>query len=183
MKKVNQVNQSKCWFWEALYQLMQEHPYETITIKQLSDQAQLDRRTFYRHFSSKNDVLNYYIQRLLRNHFQELKKIDDYDEESIICQHFHFILENRSFLLLLKKNNLFSFLLESYSQYNELFKEIFKTTPFKPNKVPYRESFKAGGFINIISEWIEKEEPESPELMAKIVTSFYSYSNNFNPSL
>lgn len=41
-----------------------------ITIKELADFAQLDRRTFYRHFKSKEDIIIYGIQKGAKDYGQ-----------------------------------------------------------------------------------------------------------------
>lgn len=46
----------------AFAQLLQEMPYGTITISNLCDRAMIRRATFYRHFSSKEDFLAYYVR-------------------------------------------------------------------------------------------------------------------------
>ncbi|MBZ9693497.1 TetR/AcrR family transcriptional regulator [Clostridium sp. M14] len=57
-QKPNRIaEQSKKWLIEALFDLMEEKPYSTITVKEISDKAQLSRRTFYRNFKVKEDLL------------------------------------------------------------------------------------------------------------------------------
>ncbi|MFO7537830.1 MAG: TetR/AcrR family transcriptional regulator [Chloroflexota bacterium] len=42
---------------EALLALMQEQPFETITIQEITDRADLNRATFYLHYGSKDELL------------------------------------------------------------------------------------------------------------------------------
>lgn len=51
--------QSQKWLVEALLALMREKPYRDIKIKDITNKAQVDRSTFYRNFSSKEDILNF----------------------------------------------------------------------------------------------------------------------------
>ena len=53
--------QSKKWFAEALKCLMQNKKYSEITIMELSKKAGLDRKTFYRNFETKEDVIRFYL--------------------------------------------------------------------------------------------------------------------------
>src|SRR5215208_4436337 len=41
----------------ALITLMQEKPFETITVQDVLDRAQVSRSTFYAHYSDKDDLL------------------------------------------------------------------------------------------------------------------------------
>src|SRR5918994_5499480 len=42
---------------DALIALMQEKPFETITVQDVLDRAQVSRSTFYTHYSDKDDLL------------------------------------------------------------------------------------------------------------------------------
>lgn len=52
--------QSQKWIIQALLDLMQIMNYDKISVSEICRKAQLDRRTFYRNFDSKNDVLEQY---------------------------------------------------------------------------------------------------------------------------
>jgi AcrR family transcriptional regulator len=54
-------NISKNMLAQGLMELLEEKEYKAITITQLCEQAKIARRTFYRHFESKEDILSYYI--------------------------------------------------------------------------------------------------------------------------
>ena len=49
----------------SLLQLMKEHTFETISIRQLIDLAEVNRSTFYRHYLDKYDLLEKIENRLL----------------------------------------------------------------------------------------------------------------------
>ena len=53
------AERSKKWIVSALLKLMKTKPYEEITVQEISDEADLVRRTFYRNFTSKNAILSY----------------------------------------------------------------------------------------------------------------------------
>lgn len=58
---VAQKNQDA--FCTALFQLLLKKPLEKISVTELCHMADLDRTTFYRSFESKDDVLDYYLDR------------------------------------------------------------------------------------------------------------------------
>lgn len=58
---VAQKNQDA--FCTALFQLLMKKPLEKISVTELCHMADLDRTTFYRSFESKDDVLDYYLDR------------------------------------------------------------------------------------------------------------------------
>ncbi|MFT8977736.1 helix-turn-helix domain-containing protein, partial [Liquorilactobacillus nagelii] len=53
------AEQSRAWLTEALFVLLQQENYNEITVKKIAEQAQLSRRTFYRSFKNKDELLNY----------------------------------------------------------------------------------------------------------------------------
>lgn len=48
--------------WEAMFQLLEKKHFDSITIKNICAQAQVNRSTFYNHFDSKFDLLRYGIE-------------------------------------------------------------------------------------------------------------------------
>ena len=56
--------QSKESIRKALIKAMQDSPYEEITIKHILIEAGVTRRTFYRNFDNKDDVLNSYLDEI-----------------------------------------------------------------------------------------------------------------------
>ncbi|MGU9560630.1 TetR/AcrR family transcriptional regulator, partial [Lactiplantibacillus pentosus] len=58
------AQQSKSWLTLSLLELMKEKSFSDITITEIAEKAQLDRRTFYRHFHSKKDILDRYFEQL-----------------------------------------------------------------------------------------------------------------------
>ena len=60
---------SKKEITDALFALMQKHPYNEITVKQIILEARLAKKTFYRNFTSKEDVLRSLIKRRLGEYF------------------------------------------------------------------------------------------------------------------
>jgi AcrR family transcriptional regulator len=52
-----QVRRTKGWIFEALMVLMDEKPYEKITVSDIVEKAGIARQTFYRNFNDKNEVI------------------------------------------------------------------------------------------------------------------------------
>lgn len=173
-KRKKQVNESKDALLHSLLHLMKEKPFYTISITEISDLAQFDRRTFYRHFSSKEDVLDYHIHNLVTPYLKDIQKENILSEYDLTYKHFYFLQNNLSFLKLLKKQHLFGFLLERYNKYMLIYNDAI------PNETEfYRLAFKSGGLINVVSRWIDKEPLPSPEAMATMIDGFIDYGLNF----
>lgn len=59
---------SKKIITETLLHLMTQHPYAEITVKHILLESNISRKTFYRNFSSKDDVLNSYMDSILHSY-------------------------------------------------------------------------------------------------------------------
>ena len=66
------IEQSRTWLVQSFFTLLSRQPFESITITQIAGQAQLSRRTFYRHFATKDELLQNYLETLLERYAQLL---------------------------------------------------------------------------------------------------------------
>lgn len=51
--------QSKQWLLEALFELLKNQTFQTISVTAIADKAGVSRRTFYRLYKDKYDLLDY----------------------------------------------------------------------------------------------------------------------------
>lgn len=94
---------SKAEICKALLRLMEDHPYEEITVKQIALESGLVRKTFYRNFDSKEDVLNVILDKLIDEYSNQLIMSNKNMPIDII---FKFCLEHKALLILFDKNNM-----------------------------------------------------------------------------
>lgn len=189
-EKVNPLTvQSKNWLADALLKLMQNKNFNDISIKEIAEKAQLDRRTFYRHFSTKEELLAYYIDNLSKEYFSVLFSNQNISIYNITKMYFEFWTRHIHFLTAINNNNLQVLLLNSYNQYMpELYKKInskrylnvgqvnynaaAERFSMEPMSYKYGLNFKIGGFWNILFEWIKDENRTAPDEMARIISDF-----------
>lgn len=56
----------------AMKELLVHTPVDKITVKQIVDQCDVTRPTFYRHFKDKYDLINWYFDKLLVKSFEHM---------------------------------------------------------------------------------------------------------------
>jgi DNA-binding phage protein len=56
-----QVQRTKSWIFDSLMLLMDEKPYDSITVSDIADKAGVARPTFYRNFDDKDEVVLQYL--------------------------------------------------------------------------------------------------------------------------
>lgn len=59
--------------WEALLSLLEQRPFESISVTEICDKAMVHRVTFYKHFQDKYDLLEYNLQ-AVRMQIEELHR-------------------------------------------------------------------------------------------------------------
>lgn len=173
--------QSKQWIMESLKSLMETRPYKDITISEISDRAGLVRRTFYRNFDSKEDVLLAYFDTLAQEFVARLNEIPVLTTSAALRVFFILCKENEQFLLSVKRSNMMGFMLEYW---NRVLPELHARMLDKIQNFPqtsnditleYLLAFNAGGTFNIILKWINEDFTISPDRLADLV---YEFSRN-----
>lgn len=157
---------------KALFSLMEKNQFKDISIKEISDEALLDRRTFYRNFNSKEDVITSYGNLLMKELAESIIAKHDLNLYFIIESYFEFWNENLNFLRLLQNNHLLYFLFENFDEFRiRLHTFIFPS--MNEDKIPeplsYFLSFILGGLWSTLTKWLNEGATKSPSYMAKII--------------
>ena len=165
---------SKKEITDALIKLMQDHPYSEISVKQIVLETNLERKTFYNNFSSKDDVLNSIINNKILDYTQALTSSEDTPFTVI----FNFCEKNKALLKLLHKNNMLYLLLlklnETIPELNE--KYDLSDNPFKKLigslDPDYLIAFNIGAMWNVIFKWVDRGMKDSPEHIIKTLEEY-----------
>lgn len=167
---------SKSWLTAALFEIMQTKPFKEISITEITDKADLSRRTFYRFFTSKEDVIMNYLIEMWNTNSPQLFNSCDHSYYAIVKWLFKFWYEQRSFLQLMYKNDLF-YILQNY--YNKIaptiYKERRKDFPTGPNSeaLGYVLAYSAGGLLHVLWKWVSEGMQKSPDEIMDFLMSAY----------
>ena len=174
MKRKRQENPQKALSLEgittALLDLMQEKPYKEIAITELSDKANLSRRTFYRHFDSTDAVIDHHLKNLcdeLLVLFEEIVKTQQRDFAFVVEVFFAFWVKHKEFLAVLHDNDL------AYQSLQKFWSEV-RTRLLGDNlsnyTLDYMYYFTSGAMTNLLIKWIEEGAIRSPKEMGTIAS-------------
>ena len=111
--------QSQRWILQALLDTMEEKNYDKITVSEICRTAELDRRTFYRNFNSKQEVLEQYIEQLCREYMAAFCKLDKPDKESATLLFFQFWKEHLQFIRNLQRCGLESYVFDQFESFTK----------------------------------------------------------------
>ncbi|MCR5209871.1 MAG: TetR/AcrR family transcriptional regulator [Lachnospiraceae bacterium] len=159
---------------EALLGLMEKYPYNEITVKQIILETDLVRKTFYRNFSSKDEVLRYIMKKALSDYFSVINsgKVD------VLKNIFMFADRNRRLLILLDKNNMLYIALQCMNELLPVFRdsELSEANPFTPLfeglDSDYLIALNTGAVWNVISLWVHRGMKDKPAHVEKTVRQY-----------
>ena len=169
------IRLSKKMLKEALIQLLQKKTIEKITIYELCDTAQINRTTFYKYYGNQYDLLD----EIENDFFNELEEYLTLDQpEDINC--LKRILENLEreqatcrVLINSVPDLAFSEKLFSLPAIQSFIK-FHMPQYYTPSQEEYFRLFFCQGGYAIIRKWLNKENRESPEEIAGLLTSIYA---------
>jgi len=152
---------SKKVITESLLLLMKKYPYAEITVKQILLETDISRKTFYRNFLSKDDVLNSFINAILQDYVNAIQKQQQkYSLLQTIDVIFDFCEQNKEILFILRDNRLLYLLLEKLNvlilnEHNRYISEAQENHLESQLLTEYIIYFNIGGLWNLIVRWIE----------------------------
>ena len=172
-KSKNPISErSKKWITSALMELMKVKSYSEITIKEISSKADLVRRTFYRNFSSKGDILNYYGEQIANEFKERLAKHENLTIPDIVSEFFYMCNDHMDVFVKLKENKILFF---TINQYEILYKFIIekmrteKDYQYPEEYIEYYAEYISGGLWNIFCRWVGDGAKKTPEEMIRFV--------------
>lgn len=90
---------------KSLLILMKDTPFEKITMEKVAVKAGVSRRTIYRYFDNKLQILDTIFKNIVDNYAKKIK--DDLNSQgNVLVTSFEFILDYADVFILAYKNNL-----------------------------------------------------------------------------
>ncbi len=152
------AEESKKRFAAGLLELMKVYPYPDITVTQLAQEAELSRKTFYRLFGDKDDVLTLLFDGLYYKCFTQIQGRGIKRYWDLVQLYFDFWESRKETLLLLSKNGLLPRLFDYVYRHGQ---SIFGTVrteetarEFAPT-LPYLLAYSIGGMHSMLMKWAE----------------------------
>lgn len=177
---------SKKEITQALLQLMSTYSYNEITVKQILLESKVARKTFYRNFLSKDDVLDTYIGSVMQQYIDSLQQLPDCQISGILDVIFEFCIQNQELFFLLRDNNLMHMFLQKWNTFipmihNQIVSPdypIFRE--FSAAEIDYIIAFNIGAIWNVIMKWIEQDMKDSPDAIKKTLLKYITTSSRFS---
>lgn len=167
----------------ALLQLIYEKPMSSITISELTKRAGVSRVTFYRNYTSKEEVFISELKEIVAHYEAEepaTQKRGIYYDQQHMTRCFRYFYTYRAFmdgLIYCGFGDVFLRLITEYVQ------QKWSNDPSNPEQT-YRLAAFSGMLYNVYSAWVQLDCTQPPEQIAEIVermckTGFGTKSNFF----
>lgn len=172
------AEQSKEKITKALLLTMKQYNFKEITITQIAQEAKLSRKTFYRLFESKEDVMKYLFESLYTQCFAKIRTLDLHHYWDVVQCYFDFWEEHKELLNVFKQNDLLHVLFEGAYKYSFQIFEYVRTKEVAAefsNMLPYLLAYSVGGMHSMILKWVENDMAiPSAVLVEKLKAGFMS---------
>ena len=151
----------------SLILLMQNKKYEEITMSDISLKSGVSRRTIYRYFNNKSQILKGYIDALIEE-YNSFVKDKIANGKNIVENSFEFAEKYYDFFKVAYKNNLLINIVDILENIVSQVVKYSKTNYFSSLKKDYLDnyiSFVASGCWGMLCNWIKSDKKLSPHQM------------------
>src|SRR5262245_32134385 len=159
---------------DALVALMQEKPFDTITIQDVLDRANVSRSTFYTHYSDKDDLLMSDAEEFFEAISMALSAHGDKSDRVFpVREFFTHLSDVQPFFKALVKSG-------KYQENMELARghfargierrlaELPRAQSIPPNQLPAIAFTHAGALLSLLTWWLDRGMRESPAEMDQL---------------
>jgi AcrR family transcriptional regulator len=159
---------------DALVALMQEKPFDTITVQDVLDRAKVGRSTFYSHYSDKEDLLMSDAEEFFESVAMLLSVRGDTSERVFPVKEFlNHIIEAKQFVDALVSSGKFN---DNMELARGLFArgierrlaELPKGQGISPNERPAIAFAHAGALLALLQWWVDRGMKQSPAEMDEL---------------
>ena len=153
----------------ALIELMGEKTFERITIKELCERADVNRTTFYLHYTDQRSVLNDVKETVCKKTVAMITETDFADPTAFVEQFLCYIRENdRVFRILFMNDESDSF---RFALMDATARELLQYLPVTadPQADAFGLAYMMSGSLSIIIEWMKTGYERSPKELARFI--------------
>jgi AcrR family transcriptional regulator len=156
---------------EALEALMTEKPIEKITVKELAQRADIDRKTFYLHYDSIGNLMEELQKQLLEQIRDVLSQYDllspDFDALSLFRQFNAIIAQNSAFYRKMMEADRYGFF---FHHLKDTMRDLLRrrhgheTDIISPVKMAVYIEYSVGGILAVYVAWLRDQTMDLEEV-------------------
>jgi AcrR family transcriptional regulator len=169
------VKYTKMVLKESFIKLLEKKAISQISIKEICEDADINRATFYSYYSDQYDLLRNIENELLDNinaHLSELDKVNNSEDAVLTAERiFEYLKENAKLCkLLLSERGELSFQKKVMMLvYDKIITELTNNNRITKEDAEYVYSFTITGCVGFVQKWFDDEMKKSSRYMAETV--------------
>lgn len=140
---------------DALFSLFKRKPFEKITVTEICEEAAIGRKTFYRNFELREDVIEFQLDNMCEEY---KKEIEGMSIEECLYHHFEYVKRNKDYFIILYKNG---FNMMVHEKFSLQIPNIMPTWTEDIIEQEYRSAYIIAGIEAIQRVWITRGCKES----------------------
>ena len=167
----------------SLIELMQEKPFHKITIKEICDRADLNRTTFYLHYTDQTELLNDVITQLENELSQYIYMSDENGMGYKIQKYLEYVKGNAKVYRTLMRSDdeggartrIITDIIRDNKEDLPMFGDVKKSR--------YIYKFIIEGIVSVVLYWIDNDFDLSTETVADLILKIVSFSQEKSESM
>ena len=162
----------------SLIELLQTQSIYQISIRELCQNAEINRSTFYKYYGSQFDLLAEMEADLLEN-IEHTLSVHEGDTENVIEQIIVYLERDIDFVRLLFNSNVDPDFPKKLFSLKSLYASSNAAASFRSEKeYEYYSCFILHGTYEIVHKWINKENREPPAWVASLIFKLILHTEN-----
>lgn len=163
------VRRTRRLLTQALVELTQERPFETITARDLTERAEIGYATFFRHYASTEELVRSVVDDILTDLRELLPPLAGRDPQQAGTVVFRHARDHADlYHLLLRTDRSLNLINKAHEVGMKSVCETYEARPdsYMPLEVVANHIIRS--FTNLIEWWLDHDMPYEPEYMGKI---------------
>lgn len=176
-KTDRRVIRTRAAIHEALISLITEMPYDKITITALAQRANIDRKTFYTHYASIDELLEDVIKQRLHTNIGNINLTEFYDDPARFTRDLLFAFEaalpltvdeRRSALEHMPINRILKYWTAATKE--NLISQVGPLPPDAQRRIDVVLDFFLGGLFNVYTRWLKEPDQLSLDTVLELLS-------------
>jgi len=161
----------ECIF-SALMQLMESRQFGEIKITDITQRAGVSRTSYYRNYSSKEEIIKDYIDEMHKQLIQDLQEDAPYEAYKYLYKFFENSRSNMQLVMNLVRSNMSYIYLDRSKHFLQIaFDGVLRNRRSSPNALvkKFEIDFLVGGVYEVLIQWFNNGMIETSEQMASVL--------------
>lgn len=171
MARNKQAERSRDYMIQALFLLMDKHRFEDIKISEITEKAGVARLTFYRHFETKEDIIQAHLDDEFESYINESFFEENTDLFVALRGSFDYWKRDEIAIKLIIEQNLSHLIFKTF---NKFLHHVLNKTILPRNLSHFETIFIEGGLLLCMVDWIADGKGKTSADMANIILDVIS---------